>query len=81
VVETIAPTSAHTAKFDVDFLASENTQILLIEGHVSLNEAVIAMAEEGNDGFPAPEHGWKRYVAVPEGEFADRLGGSVRSER
>lgn len=68
VTETTSAPEAVSAGLSVDWLVNERCDTLLIEGHVDLAAAGEAMQREGSNGFPAPRHGWMRYMNAPEDE-------------
>jgi hypothetical protein len=62
--------TTHCKPSSVDYLSSESCRIMLVEGHVDIEDATRIFAAE-SEGYPAPRHGWMRHTKVPAGEDAD----------
>lgn len=57
---------------EVEYLVSEHNKILVIDGHVDLDAALIAFKAECDDPkWPLPTHSYMRWTDVPDGEFAE----------
>jgi hypothetical protein len=61
----------HCTPKSVDYLASESCRILVVDGHVDIEDATRVFADEGSGDFPAPRHSWMHFTKVPEGEDAE----------
>lgn len=56
---------------EIEYLSSEKCAILVVEGHVDLEQARPVFLDEGSGKFPPPRHGWMCDAKVPDGEDAE----------
>ena len=68
-------------EMEVEYLVGERNKILVIEGHVDLEEARTAFISECDDpDWPYPQHAYMRYTKTPDDEFAENWRETCREK-
>lgn len=55
-------------ELEVEHLAGDHFTIMVVEGHIDINQAASAMKEQCGSNFNPPEHTFMRYSDAPDGE-------------